>query len=158
MRMADKLGELQGFLRPMEASAVVGEICRRLGEGHVAATGQWGACGLALAAVVQKKLGRPILVVTAHLDEADDAADQLMFFRPGCDARLYPAFEVLPGESNVSDELAAQRLELLVDLAGAGKGADFVVAPIQSLMQPSPGRELLAELVMSLMWRLLAPE
>lgn len=147
--MAEKTGELQDFLRPIAESAVVAEICARLTQGHAAATGQWGSCALALAAVVQKKLGRPLLVVTAHLDEADDAVDQITFFRPGCDARLYPAFEVLPGESNVSDELAAQRLELLVDLA-AGDKPQVVVAPVQSLMQPSPGRELLTDLVLSL--------
>jgi len=69
---------------------------------------------------------------------------------------MYPAFEVLPGESNLSHELAAQRLELLVDLDKGSKGnADeasaaapqFIVAPIQALMQPSPTRSLLGDLV-----------
>jgi len=148
--MPEKTGELQPFLQPIEQSAAVAELCHRLTENrHAAATGQWGSCALALAAVVQKKLARPLLVITAHLDEADDAVDQLTFFRPGSDARLYPAFEVLPGESNVSDELAAQRLELLVDLA-AGDKPQIVVAPVQSLMQPSPNRDLLKDLVLSL--------
>src|SRR5947208_5611273 len=116
---------LQGFLAPIEQSPVVAELCRRLAEqNHAAATGQWGSCAIALAAIVQQKLNRPLLILTAHLDEADDAVDQLLFFQPGCDARLYPAYEVLPGESNVSDELAAQRLELLVDLAKAGGPQD----------------------------------
>src|SRR5690348_15776155 len=102
---------LQSFLAPIEQSPVMAELCRRLDEhNHAAATGQWGSCAIALAAIVQKKLNRPLLMLTAHLDEADDAVDQLLFFRPGSDARLYPAFEVLPGESNISDELAAQRL------------------------------------------------
>jgi len=123
-----------------------------------------GACALVLAAVAQRRLGRPMLILTAHLDEADDALDQLMFFRPGCDARMYPAFEVLPGESNLSHELAAQRLELLVDLATErrsdeatkgdrstpGRIPDFIVAPIQALMQPSPKRELLDDLVLAI--------
>ena len=101
---------------------MVAELCRRLDERHAAATGQWGSCALVLAAVVQKKLGRPVLMLTAHLDEADDAVDQLMFFQPGCDARLYPAFEVLPGESNVSDELAAQRLGVAGGSGGEERG------------------------------------
>ena len=79
-----------------------------------------GAGGNCAKKTGRRTAGRPVLIVTAHLDEADDAIDQLLFFRPGCDARLYPAFEVLPGESNVSHELAAQRLELLVDLKGIG--------------------------------------
>ena len=106
-----------------------------------------------LAAVAQKQMGRPVLVLTAHLDEADDAVEQLGFFYPESKVRLYPAFEVLPGESNVSHELASQRLELLVDLAtnerDHGRDAhatpDFIVAPVQALMQPSPGKELLKD-------------
>ncbi len=140
---------LQPFLAPIANSPIVAELSRRLAEQrHVAATGQWGSCALVLAAIVQQQLNRPILILTAHLDEADDALDQLLFFRPGIDARMYPAFEVLPGESNLSHELAAQRLELLVDLAKqGGSPPQFIVAPIQALMQPSPGRELLSDLV-----------
>ncbi|HEY4328270.1 MAG TPA: DEAD/DEAH box helicase, partial [Phycisphaerae bacterium] len=153
------MADLQPFLQSIAHSHVVEELCRRLTgpARHAGVTGQWGSCALVLAAVVQKRIGRPMLVVTAHLDEADDAVDQLTFFHPGCDARLYPAFEVLPGESNVSDELAAQRLELLVDLAresGPGTKAashpQFLVAPVQSLMQPSPSKALLMELVLTL--------
>ncbi len=151
-------GEIQAFLQPIAASPIVAEMRRRLEERrHVAATGQWGACALALAAILQKQMRRPVLVLTAHLDEADDAVEQLSFFRRGggshaavADVRLYPAFEVLPGESNISHELAAQRLELLADLASADaerSRPDFVVAPIQAVMQPSPGRELLSDLV-----------
>ncbi len=156
--------DLQPFLEPIRQSPIVAEIARQLATArHVAATGQWGSAALVIAAAVQKQLNRPMLVVTAHLDEADDAVDQLLFFHPGCDARIYPAFEVLPGESNVSHELAAQRMELLVDLAANNAQAEtiknqkskienphFIVAPIQSLMQPSPGRELLGDLVLPL--------
>ena len=134
----------------METSPIVVEMARRLASTrHVAATGQWGSCALVLAAILQKQLGRPMLIVTAHLDEADDALDQLEFLRPHAPGgeRIYPAFEVLPGESNLSLELASQRLELLAALAdGAGaQNPSFIIAPIQSLMQPSPNRDLLAD-------------
>ncbi|MEI8198006.1 MAG: hypothetical protein WCI73_19100, partial [Phycisphaerae bacterium] len=179
--MAEKTA---GLLEPIFASSLVGELCRRLtapraagggGGGHVAATGQWGSCALVLAAAVQQRTGRPMLVVTAHLDEADDALDMLGFFRrqsigntsPAI-GRLFPAYEVLPGESNVSHELAAQRLDLLSELAtyaannpvpGSlpdGRGSDlpappdFIVAPIQALMQPAPGQELLQDQIFTL--------
>ena len=184
-RMAEKSA---GLLEPIFASPVVAELCRRLvgpradtGGGHVAATGQWGSCALVLAAAVQQITRRPMLVVTAHLDEADDALDMLSFFSRqargaahGASGRLFPAYEVLPGESNVSHELAAQRLDLLSELGGAESGGgglgdsagqpladargsdqtgrgtdqaapDFIVAPIQALMQPAPGKELLQD-------------
>jgi len=150
------MGKFPSFLDNIAGSDVVAELVRRIGtERHAAATGQWGSSALVLAAVTQEKLSRPMLIITAHLDEADDAVDQLRFFRPGLDqkVRLYPAFEVLPGESNLSHELAAQRLELLMDLKGSpGAQADapaFIVAPVQALMQPSPGRDLLSELIKS---------
>src|SRR4051812_40826686 len=77
--------KLQPFLTPIAQSPIVAELCRRLADTrHVAATGQWGSCALVLAAVAQQKLNRPILIITAHLDEADDAIDQLLFLHPGC--------------------------------------------------------------------------
>lgn len=125
-------GGVAGVFGADTAVADCGGDCRRIeAERHVAATGQWGSCALVLAAIVQQRLGRPLLIVTAHLDEADDAVDQLHFFRKAkgetgeaTDVRLYPAFEVLPGESNVSHELASQRLELLVDLAKGNGGSE----------------------------------
>src|SRR5262249_45688044 len=94
----------------------------------------------------------PMLVVTAHLDETDDGQDQLEFFRPDATVKVFPAYEVLPGESNISHELAAQRLELLAQLAERGEtrapgggGVGVIVAAIQALMQPSTNRELLSE-------------
>lgn len=162
------------FLRRVYDSLTLGILADRLvSTHHVRATGQWGSAALVLAAGVQRRLKRPVLVVTAHLDEADDAIDQLAFFRPDAKAVLFPAHEVLPGESNTSEELATQRLNLLADMAqwqdvAAGSArsevaADvtravsdrpaapaFYVAPIQALMQNTPGRELLTDLVLLL--------
>jgi transcription-repair coupling factor (superfamily II helicase) len=113
---------------------------------HVSVTGQWGSAALVLAALVQEAMGRPVVVITAHLDEADDAADMLNFFSGGRPVHLYPAFEVLPGESNVSHELSAQRLDLLADLMHtSSEKFGFIVTPIQALMQPSPNKELLRD-------------
>ena len=132
-------------LRAMAESPVIARIAAQLAERrYVRATGQWGSCALVIAALIQAQLNRPMLILTAHLDEADDAVDQLEFFRPGALARLFPAFEVLPGESNVSPELSAQRITLLTNLAGS-KAPDFIVAPVQAVMQPCPDKDLLAE-------------
>ncbi len=83
------------------------------------------------------------LYVVGHLDEADEALDELT--AAGIDAVRLPALEVLPGESGVSLELFAERLAVVRRLLDA-TGADGVssvprvlIAPIQSLMQPVPG-------------------
>ncbi len=138
---------IPAFLESMEHSPILADMVERLRtQRHVAATGQWGSAALVLAALVQQAMRRPVLVIAAHLDEADDAADMLSFFSGGKPARLYPAFEVLPGESNVSHELSAQRLDLLADLQHVPAGElGFIVAPIQALMQPSPNKELLRD-------------
>ncbi len=140
---------ISDVLRGMAESPVIARIVDELScNRYVGATGQWGSCALAVAALVQAQMRRPILIVTAHLDDADDAIEQLEFFRPGCAANLFPAFEVLPGESSISHELIAERLALLADI-GAGNIADFYVAPIQALMQPCPNAELLARQLIS---------
>ncbi|HMD55131.1 MAG TPA: hypothetical protein VKJ65_11330, partial [Phycisphaerae bacterium] len=137
-------------LRAMAESSVIARISAQLTEDrHVRATGQWGSCALVIAALVQAQLGRPMLILTAHLDEADDAVDQLEFFRPGAAVPLFPAFEVLPGESNISPELSAERLTLLSNL-NAGQVPDFIVAPVQAVMQPCPDKDLLAEQLITL--------
>ena len=141
---------LSDVLRGMAESPVIARMVDELSRNrYVGATGQWGSCALATAAAAQAHMHRSVLIVTAHLDDADDAIDQLEFFRPGCTARLFPAFEVLPGESSISHELIAERLALLADI-GSVKSADFYVAPIQALMQPCPNPQLLAKQLISL--------
>jgi len=134
----------QPVAAPLVASPIVRAIVERLRTArHAPLVGNWGSATVLVAAAVQQQLKRPMLIITAHLDEADDALDQLEFFTQ-TSAGLYPAYEVLPGESNLSHELAAQRFELLSRLDRKDT-PNFIVAPIQALMQPAPGRELLAD-------------
>ncbi len=78
-------------------------------------------------------------MVVAHLDEADEVVDELLTL--GIDAARFPALEVLPGESNVSLELLAERLRLQRRLV-RGDSPAVLVAPIPALMQlvPEPAR------------------
>lgn len=89
----------------------------------------------------------PILLVTAHIDDADEAVDELGAM--GVGARLFPALEVLPGETGVNPELLGQRLEvvrLLID----GAPPSVIVAPIHALMQAVPTAERLGSLCLNL--------
>ena len=55
------------------------ELTRLLarGTGAVAAEGLWGSSAPILAALSAERLRRPLLLVTAHSDEADDIRDDI---------------------------------------------------------------------------------
>ncbi|RLS96901.1 MAG: transcription-repair coupling factor [Planctomycetota bacterium] len=80
-----------------------------------------------------------VLMVVAHLDEADDAVEELRAL--GVSAAIFPALEVLPGETSPSAELTVARLAVVRALV-EGAPPRAIVAPIAALMQavPSPSR------------------
>ncbi len=89
----------------------------------------------------------PILLVTAHIDDADEAVEELGGM--GIAARLFPALEVLPGETGVNPELLGQRLEL-VRLLIDDAPPPVIVAPIHALMQAVPEAGRLGSLCLNL--------
>jgi hypothetical protein len=60
-----------------------------------------------------------VLYVLAHIDSVDDVCDDWRLFA-GIDPAVFPAWEALPTESDVSDEILADRLRVLKALAGPG--------------------------------------
>ena len=88
-----------------------------------------------------------VLLVVAHLDEADDAVDELRSF--GVEAELFPALEILPGETSPSADLTVARLAVVRRLA-EGLAPAAIVAPIAALMQSVPEPSKLAQLVREL--------
>ncbi|MBC23100.1 MAG: transcription-repair coupling factor [Phycisphaerae bacterium] len=78
---------------------------------------------------------RPAILVVAHLDQADDAVDQLR--SSGFDAMLFPALQVLPGESSLNLDLVSDRLRLARMLHGRHQPG-IIVAPVAALMQGIP--------------------
>ncbi|MHB1155829.1 MAG: transcription-repair coupling factor [Phycisphaerales bacterium] len=103
------------------------------------AAGSWGSGTHLLAGAIHKRTNRPVLLVVAHLDDADEAADDLRLFDE-LEPAVFPALEVMPGETNVSLELLADRLALVGRVAD-GRQPPVIVAPVQALMQsvPQPG-------------------
>ncbi len=106
-----------------------------------------------VAALVAAARKRTHLYITAHLEQADDARDDLELFL-GRSCELFPAWETLPGEGAASGEIEAERLHLCSRLQGAAGSslrgdptacspATLIVAPIQALMQPVPDPEAL---------------
>ncbi len=104
------------------------------------------ATAAALDARVASAHGTVVLVV-AHLDEADDAVEEIRAL--GAEAELFPAIEILPGESSPSADLTVARLAVVRRLAeGISRGV--IVAPIAALMQAVPEASKLSQLVREL--------
>mgnify|MGYP000602936321 CR=1 FL=1 len=117
------------------ADPAVKALCAHIARGRRAvARGSQGSSTAFLAGAVSRTLARPVLLVVAHLDEADETLDELL--GAGLAAARFPALEVLPGESQASLDLFAERLGLLRALPDSPPQA--LVAPIQALMQPVP--------------------
>ncbi len=140
---------MREWLRSIFDSGQLETISRVVAErGRCIVQGSQGSSSTLMAALLSLKLNRPVLLVVAHLDDADDALDNLEMFESGdmpLSAQRFGAMEVLPGETNVSLELLAERLEMIEKLAwnqwpseNPGTRAGVMVAPVQALMQSVP--------------------
>ena len=118
-----------------------------LGGGHVQAGGSVGSSTTLVLGALALATGRAIVMVVAHLDDADEAVDDLSSC--GVRAMRFPALEMLPGESAVSLDLFAERLGV-VRAVLSGSMPEVLVCPIQSLMQAVPEPARLAQLVMTI--------
>ena len=124
-------------------AAAIAEHAPRSSE-PVSARGAIGSSTNMLAASLHHRLNQPLLLVVAHLDEADEALDELEAL--GLDAVKFPAMELAPGESSVSLDLLSERLTLVRRLI-EGNAPQIVVAPIQALMQTVPREDRLPQML-----------
>jgi transcription-repair coupling factor (superfamily II helicase) len=116
---------------------------------RVAARGSQGSSAAFTAAALGKLTDRPVLLIVAHLDDADEAVEELS--AAGVDAFRLPALEVLPGETGVSLDLFAERVAAVRRaLALSPDDRPVIVCPVQALMQPVPAADSLSRLVLTL--------
>jgi transcription-repair coupling factor (superfamily II helicase) len=141
------------FLHPIRSDPRLQALAQRLipPRGLAIADGLWGSAGPIMAGLVAEQLGRPLLLVTAHPDEADDCRDDLET-AIGRAPELLPQLETLTHEVVGDDELESERLRLCLMLSesrGAWPAAEqipwIIVAPILALMQPVPSPAAIAE-------------
>jgi transcription-repair coupling factor (superfamily II helicase) len=129
----------------------VQEIIARLdppkadGGGVVNVEGTWGSFGPMLVGYISEKLGRPILYIRPHIDDADKAADDLQTFT-GWQIEAFGAWEGEEDLADATDEIRAQRLMLVSRISSlVGRQATYekwiVSASVQSLCQPIPKPE-----------------
>ena len=132
---------------------VVNTLCDKLRRGgQVIANGSWGSSTSLLAGAIAVCTKQPVLLVMAHLDEADDALEDLALFKESGHPILpqrFAALEVLPSEPSVSLELLAERLAVVQELVSEHHASSrksqtsILIAPIQALMQAVPRRDTL---------------
>ena len=137
-------------IKSIAADPALGRLKERLAgcQGVVHVSGVWGSSAPMVVALVASASARLQLYITAHLEEADNARDDLELFLGGS-CELFPAWEALPGEGAASGEIQAERLRLCARLHQAVcsteplRQSPVIVTPIQALMQPVPTMEAL---------------
>ncbi|UCD76663.1 MAG: transcription-repair coupling factor [Phycisphaerales bacterium] len=133
------------WLRRIANDGVVGRLAGLIARGGaVSARGSVGSSTVLLTAALQRQLGRPLILVVAHLDEADEAIDELEAL--GVEAAKFPALEVLPGETSISPELLAERLSV-VRLLMEERPPQVFVCPVQAMMQRVPQAQRLGRIM-----------
>ena len=120
------------------------ELARALDAGRrVVADGIAGSSTPIVAGALARVLRRPVVLVVAHTDEAEDALDELE--SAGAEVLRLPALEALPGETNVSLDLFAERGAVVTRACSFDPSSPGVfVCPVQALMQGVPTPERLA--------------
>ncbi|MBH07399.1 MAG: transcription-repair coupling factor [Phycisphaeraceae bacterium] len=134
------------WLNQIVASPTIRAVRKQLSEtDRVVLGGSYGSSSTLAAGAISIHCNRPVLYVVAHLDEADEAVEDLRLFQEAgmpLDISHFPALEMLPGESNVNLDLLAQRLAVVNSLTSEhntpGPTRHAIVAPIQALMQAVP--------------------
>ena len=134
---------------------IVAQIISRLANASVAdetlrtvkVDGTWGSFAPMLAADVSRALKRPILYISAHIDDADNVFDDLEVFASGS-AEMFPVWESKQTYADATDEIASERLRIATGLTEAKKHnrpvSDVIISTcIQAINQPVPDSELL---------------
>lgn len=137
------------LLDPIQRDPAFRTLAKALDSGNRSiATGSSGCSVALLALALHNRTKRTVVIVCAHLDEAEDLNAEVASLDESAPI-LFPALELSPGETSVSADLFTQRLMIARDIE-AGNTTGVIIAPIAALMQPIPapdrGRSLIREL------------
>jgi transcription-repair coupling factor (superfamily II helicase) len=133
-------------------------------QGPVSAEGLWGSCAPLLAGLLAEQQRRPLLYITAHVDDADAARDDIETIL-GQQPELLPQLDIVGSETPTDSEDAGERLRICLDLlrldpqtgwdesaadAAIAAGVErlsphVIVAPLLALMQPVATPEAIQE-------------
>jgi transcription-repair coupling factor (superfamily II helicase) len=137
------LDSLKDLTRLIQTAEGFHPLIAALQNGHSGTIdGAWGSSSALVTAALGLHAPQTVLVVIAHPRDLDGWADDLAGFA-GVRPVVFPAWDSLPGEDAVVDEVAGQRLRVLKQLEG-DQPPRFLLTTIQALVQPVPDREQLA--------------
>ncbi|MFG0305579.1 MAG: transcription-repair coupling factor [Phycisphaerales bacterium JB040] len=137
------------LLSPVACDPSVRALAEALGAGHrVVATGSVGSSAGLVAGALAERLERPVVLLVAHLDDAEEIEAELTEQRGEGFVRRVPALEAAPGETGLNIEQFAERALLARSLAGdPADHPRVLVVPMAAAMQAIPRPERLADLV-----------
>ncbi len=128
----------------------INQLAETLAQGnHALAVGGAGSSTALITGALAQLLSRTIILVVAHLDDVDQAQAELA----SCSVQTLslPALEVLPGESQASPILIAERLHAMKLATTLDPDQSrIVICSIQSLMQSLPPLNQLDQLCCTL--------
>src|SRR6516164_5710501 len=137
--IAPTVETLKDLTRIVQTAEGFHPLVAALKNGHGATVdGAWGSSGSLATAALGLHAPRTLLVVVAHPRDADGWVEDIASFA-GVRPLVFPAWDNLPTEQTVIDEIATQRLRALKQLE-AGDPPRYVVTTIQALIQPVPDR------------------
>ena len=135
---------LQELPRWLEGTQGFSALLDALQQGHAATVdGTWNSSASLVAATLGSHAPRTLLVVLAHPRDLDAWDEDLLNFG-GVRAVTFPAWDTLPHAETVIDEIGGKRLRVLRQLE-SDSPPKLLLTTIQSLLQPVPNREQLAQ-------------
>lgn len=110
--------------------------------GWAHAKGVWGSSAPLVAACLGRLLKRPILFLTAHIDDADNTQDDLDVFAQQ-NVELFPAWELIPEETTATDEVLGERLRLCRKLLTEETSNLIISSSVLAMLEPLPSKAAL---------------
>jgi len=99
------------------------------------AAGTWGSFAPALVGCIAESIRRPVLYIRPHIDDADNATDDLNVFFDG-QVDVFKAWENQDEFIDASDEISSERLRILLKMLSPQKQPCVLCTPIQAICQP----------------------
>jgi transcription-repair coupling factor (superfamily II helicase) len=118
--------------------------------GAVKVEGTWGSFAPLLVTYISKELGRPILYIRPHIDDADKAADDLHTFGAE-NVETFVAWEGEEELADATDEIRTERLKIVTRVSSLGtrnlgtKQSVIITTSVQAICQPIPKPQILEE-------------